>query len=139
MELIDLTRIFFALIAVLGLIGLMALVARKAGLTANGISFGADKRLSIAETMALDARRKVVIVRCDGREHLILLSGTGETLIDRDLPAPEHSEGDLAPVPAQSFGEAMKKLTDLGRGSNPFAEKYAEERKTAQDKENEAA
>ncbi|MEL7491381.1 MAG: flagellar biosynthetic protein FliO [Pseudomonadota bacterium] len=139
MELIDLTRIFFALIAVLGLIGLLALLARKAGLSGAGISFGADKRLSVVETMAIDARRKAVILRCDDREHLVLLSSSGETLIESNMPAMPASEQDASPEAAPSFGEAMKKLTDLGRGANPFAEKYAATKAAAETKDSNAA
>jgi len=125
MDLIDISRIVFALIAVLGMIGLAAFLARRAGFSGGGISLAKDKRLSVSETMAVDARR-VVIVKCDGREHLLLLGATSETVIASDLPA--HAS-DKAPIEqAQSFGEAMQKLRDLGRGTNPFAERYAENR-----------
>jgi len=128
MDLIDLSRILFALVAVLGLIGLIAIVARKAGLASGGLSFSAHKRLSTIETMSLDARRRVVIIKCDDREHLILLSNTGETLVDANLPTAPNAKTDEDTTPAQTFGEAMKKLTDLGRGANPFAEQYAASR-----------
>ena len=124
MDLIDISRIVFALIAVLGMIGLTAFIARRAGLSGGGISLSKDKRLSVSETMAVDARRRVIIVKCDGREHLLLLGATGETVIASDIPAPEPSEA--AAESAQKFGEAMQKLRGLGRGSNPFAERYAE-------------
>ena len=124
MDLIDVSRIVFALIAVLGMIGLTAFIARRAGLSGGGISLSKDKRLSVSETMAVDARRRVVIVKCDGREHLLLLGATSETVIANNLPAPIAAADPVEP--AQTFGEAMQKLRDLGRGANPFAEQYAE-------------
>lgn len=88
MDALTLARMAFALIAVLGLIGLCAALAKKAGL-ANGAALGRRKRLQVVEQIALDARRRAAILKCDGREHLIILGPTSELLIDRDLPAPE--------------------------------------------------
>lgn len=126
MEWADLTRIFFALIAVLGLIGLMAAIARKVGLSSGGVSFSSRKRLSTVETMAIDARRRVAIIKCDDREHLVLLSANGETLIETNLPPAPMEEAAQEPR-ATTFGEAMEKLNSFKRGTNPFAEKYARE------------
>jgi flagellar protein FliO/FliZ len=85
-ELIDISRMFFGLLAVLAMIGLCALAARKAGLVSNGFAPG-KRRLQLVETLAMDARRRLAIVRCDGKEHLILLGPATETLIDADIPA----------------------------------------------------
>lgn len=86
MDALEITRMFFALIAVLGLIGLLAAAARKAGWAAGGGAFGRPRRLAIVETLALDARRRATILRCDGREHFIILGPAGETVVASDLP-----------------------------------------------------
>ncbi len=86
---------FFALLAVIALIGLCAVAARKAGLI-SGAALTRKRRLALVETMALDARRRAVIIRCDGAEHLLIL-GAGETVVARDLPEP--AAGDVAASP----------------------------------------
>jgi len=79
-------RILFGLIAVLGLIGACAIAARKFGLVSASGGFVRKRRLHVIETLALDARRRVVIVRCDDKEHLIVLGQSSETVVD-SMPA----------------------------------------------------
>lgn len=84
MELLDWARSLFALIATLGLILGVAYGARRLGmLQANGQQ---PKRLKVTESLMLDPRRRMVIVRCDDREHLILL-GPGGDIVVGDQPA----------------------------------------------------
>lgn len=61
----------FALLFVLGLILLMARLLRATGLAPAN----AGQRLKMQEVLALDGRRRVVIVSCDGREVLLLTGG----------------------------------------------------------------
>ena len=43
------------------------------------------RRLGVAEVLALDARRRLVLVRCDGRE-MLLLTGGGQDAVLGWLP-----------------------------------------------------
>lgn len=103
MEWVDITRIVFALLAVLGLIGLAAAAARKAGLAQASFSLARRKRLAVMETLALDARRRAVIIRCDDKEHLIVLGPSGETVVASDIPAAEIPDAEPAPLPLKGF------------------------------------
>ncbi len=60
-----------ALLFVLGLILLLARLLRVTGLAPQT----SGQRLKLQEVLALDARRRVVILRCDGRELLLLTGG----------------------------------------------------------------
>lgn len=86
---------FFALIVVLALIGFCALAARRFGLGAGLVGGAAKRRLALVETLALDARRRAAILRCDGEDHLLILGPAGETIIAR-MNAPE---ANTAPAP----------------------------------------
>ena len=92
MELYDWARAVFALIATLGLLLGVAYGARRLGmLQANG---QVPKRMRITESLMLDPRRRMVIVRCDEREHLILLGPGGDIVVGEqaakaDEPKPE--------------------------------------------------
>jgi flagellar protein FliO/FliZ len=90
MDLLDFSRIFFALIAVLGMIGLCAMIAKKAGLVSGAVGLAKKRRLAIVETLPIDARRRAAIIRCDGREHLVILGQASETLIEANIPACAH-------------------------------------------------
>jgi flagellar protein FliO/FliZ len=82
------TSLKFALafVLVLGLIALGAWTLRRFGL---GMVSGATRgrRLAVIETLALDARHRLVLVRRDDREHLILF-GAGETVVETGIAAP---------------------------------------------------
>ncbi|MEE2692506.1 MAG: flagellar biosynthetic protein FliO [Pseudomonadota bacterium] len=119
MDILDFSRIFFALIAVLGMIGLCAMIARKAGLAQNALQFAKRRRLAAVESLALDARRRAVILRCDGREHLVILGPTSETVVEKDIPPAPPLEI-VEPAPQPSFADAMARLKTFA-GANPFS------------------
>ncbi len=87
MGLFDWLQAVFALIATLALIGVGAYAARRFGLMGAGARAGAERRLRVVESLMLDARRRVVILACDGREHIILLSPEGDVRIDTTAKA----------------------------------------------------
>jgi flagellar protein FliO/FliZ len=85
------TSLKFALafLLVLGLIALGAWTLRRFGL--GVVTAGTrGRRLSIVESLALDARHRLVLVRRDDREHLLLL-GNGETVVETGIVAPTSS------------------------------------------------
>ncbi len=127
MEPVALSRIFFGLIAVLGMIGLLALAMRKARLAVGSRGLSRARRLGLVETMAIDPRRRLSIVRCGAREYLIMTGPTGETVVDRDLPPAEAPEtAALKGAPAKSFGEAMRKLQAFAGERAPLEARPAE-------------
>lgn len=76
----------FALAVTLGLVGLAAYAARRwgpAGLIA--IKKPGERRLQVVESLTLDAQRRVVLIRVDAEERLLLL-GEGRML---STPAPQ--------------------------------------------------
>jgi flagellar protein FliO/FliZ len=71
----------FALAATLGLFGVGVYAARRwgpAGMFRLGGGQGA-RRLAVVETLSLDANRRLVLVRVDREERLLLL-GEGQVL-----------------------------------------------------------
>lgn len=95
MEGYGLFRFFAGLILVLGLLALFWVILRKgwlppglSGLVQLQPARGA-RRLSVRESLLLDPRRRVVIVRADGIEHVVLLGASGETVLDTRPAPPE--------------------------------------------------
>jgi flagellar protein FliO/FliZ len=109
---------FFAFVAVLALIGLAAwLVRRFAGnrLGANTIR-GRMPRLAVIDAAAVDGRRRLVLVRRDNIEHLLMIGGPTDIVVEsnivRAMPgrdqlpqrAPIGAESRIAPVPVPESG-----------------------------------
>mgnify|MGYP000571698104 CR=1 FL=1 len=91
MDAVNFFQYFAALLLVLGLLGGLALVLRRSGLAGLMPNFqrtGTLRRMEIAASVMLDARRRVVAVRVDEEEHIILLGMSGETVLDRRSAPP---------------------------------------------------
>ncbi len=87
-------RFLLALVFVLGLIGLLAMAARRMGFgfPVGAIKGARTRRLSVVEATSLDGRRRLVLVRRDNIEHLILMGPSSELLIESGIKAgPEPS------------------------------------------------
>lgn len=91
MKLIDLTQIAqlgAALAFVLALMGGLALLMRR--FTQNHpVTMPQKRRLKIVESLPIDPRRRLVILRRDDREHLVILGPTGETVIETGIESPQ--------------------------------------------------
>ena len=91
-------RFILALIFVLALIGLLAWAARRFGIARNAPHVGSkNRRLVVIETASLDSKRRLVLVRRDTTEHLLLLGVTGDLVIETGIPAKTQPDGDPAP------------------------------------------
>ena len=73
-------RILFAVAVVAALIALMGFVLKYIKLRGFAMPVSGARRMQIIEQMPLDARRRLVIVRCDQAEHLLLL-GVNEDIV----------------------------------------------------------
>ncbi len=95
MELPEYFRFVLALAFVLGLIGLLALVAKRygPGMAGSVMTKGRKKRLKIVEVMMLDGKRRAVIFRRDDVEHLVILGPNSETVVETGItPPPEAND-----------------------------------------------
>jgi flagellar protein FliO/FliZ len=82
MDWIDALRAIAALAITLGLLVGIAFVAKRYGLMQGVAPIGNKGRLRIIEQLWLDAgRSRAVILRCDGTDHLIIMSPTGTSTI----------------------------------------------------------
>ena len=58
---------------------LSALLPR--GLRAGGLAPRSGRRLAVQEVLAVDARRRLLLLRCDGREVLLLTGGAQDAVL----------------------------------------------------------
>lgn len=87
MDLIDIARYFGALLLVLGLIGVAWLATRRFGVP--GIIQRQNlRRLSVVESLMIGSRHKLLLVKRDGTEHLVLMGPQGASVIETGIAAP---------------------------------------------------
>lgn len=89
MDFSEIFRFVAALAFILGLIGVCALLARRFGLAPGASAMGSQRRLGIVEVKPVDAKHRLVLVRRDGKEHLVLMGGDTPLLLESGINAPE--------------------------------------------------
>lgn len=72
------------------------------------------RRLEVVEVQAIDPRRRLVLVRRDDKEHLILIGGPNDLMMESDITRPTFSLNDAAPLTATDHHDDNR-LPDRGR------------------------
>ncbi|MCB9948874.1 MAG: FliO/MopB family protein [Rhodospirillaceae bacterium] len=101
MEMATYLRFVLALVFVLALIGVVAWLIRRFGLAGarpTGRSHRRDRRLALIEVLPIDARRRVILLRRDRVEHLVLLGPSADVVIES--------------IPAGDFGTAVAEAAE---------------------------
>lgn len=101
---IDLNNLVLAVAAILFVIALIALMVWafrtyfSGPPSAHGFLRPRDRRLGVVETASVDARRKLLLVRRDGVEHLVMIGGPVDILIETGIKGRPHLEPPLDDV-----------------------------------------
>ena len=96
-------RFVLALVFVLGLIGLLGWAARRYGLGGRiATPAGGARRLHVVEAVGIDAKHRLVLVRRDGTEHLLLVGGPNDLVIETGIEAGGVPANDPGPGPKPS-------------------------------------
>jgi flagellar protein FliO/FliZ len=86
MEFIDVLRYFGALLLVLAMVGGAGLLARRFGVP--GVTKPTNiKRLQVVEMLMVGPRQRLIILRRDNVEHLVLSGPDGASVIESGIPA----------------------------------------------------
>ncbi|MEP3112388.1 flagellar biosynthetic protein FliO [Nisaea sp.] len=75
-------RFFLGFAFTIGLIGVVYWVARRYAGRLGIVRANTAGRLSVSGQISLDPRRRVMLVRCDEREHLLLLGPNNDLVIE---------------------------------------------------------
>jgi hypothetical protein len=116
---------FFAFVVVLALIGLAAwLVRRFAGnrLGANA-NRGRMPRLAVIDAAAVDGRRRLVLVRRDNVEHLLMIGGPTDIVVEQNIVRATPARDAAPPRPSVGGAELPPRvaLPDAGNWSDSDA------------------
>src|SRR5262245_43086331 len=75
-----------AFIVVLALIGAATWLIRRFGATRlDAAARGRQPRLAVIDTAAVDSRRKLVIIRRDNVEHLLMIGGPNDVVVEASI------------------------------------------------------
>lgn len=88
-DLPEIVRLLLALAIVISLMGGLAYILKKLGLSGAEPVTQKNKRLRLLESLPLDTRHRLVIVECDKTQHLLLLGAQQDTLIQSDIGHPK--------------------------------------------------
>ena len=101
-------RFFLAFLVVLALIGGAAYLVRRFGVDRLGTSTarGRQPRLAVIDATAVDSRRRLVLIRRDNIEHLLLIGGPTDVVVEpnivRAAPVASARDAQLAAQPARN-------------------------------------
>ncbi len=109
-SLTDYLKYVLALVFVLALIGIFAMIARRAGFGLSTSVHGKrQRRLAIVESLNIDGKRKLVLLSRDNTEHLVLLGADNDLLIECAV-TPMHN----------AFTQALNEAAQATRGDGHF-------------------
>ncbi|HMK70598.1 MAG TPA: flagellar biosynthetic protein FliO [Xanthobacteraceae bacterium] len=112
-------RFFLAFVIVLGLIGAAAWAVRRFGSGRYGAAGqrGRQPRLAVIDHASVDARRRLVLIRRDNVEHLLLIGGPTDLVVEpnivRAAPAAREVPAARTPAAADLLSRAIA-LPDTG-------------------------
>ncbi|HEV2629041.1 MAG TPA: flagellar biosynthetic protein FliO [Pseudolabrys sp.] len=80
-------RFFIAFVVVLALIGITAWVVRRFGAArlGGGSARGRQPRLAVIDAATVDGRRRLVLIRRDNIEHLLMIGGPSDVVIEPNI------------------------------------------------------
>src|SRR5262252_6319512 len=115
-------RFFVAFLIVLGVIGAIWWVVRRFGSGRLGASTrGRQPRLAVIDYASVDNRRRLILVRRDNVEHLVMIGGPTDIVVEPNIVRAVPAARDVGRAPAgiEAITRAIP-LPDNGGGSWPL-------------------
>lgn len=78
-------RFLLALILVVALIFVIAWIVRRLGLGGRFAAPRGKRRLAVVEVLPLDSKRRLVLLKCDATEHLVLLGLNDDVVVESNI------------------------------------------------------
>jgi hypothetical protein len=116
-------RFFIAFVIVLALIGAAAYLVRRFGATALNAAVaarGRQPRLAVIDAATIDGRRRLVLIRRDNIEHLIMIGGPTDVVIEPNIVRAASTAPARETPPARVTGgiaDALPRAVPLAEGA----------------------
>ncbi|MFZ1923940.1 MAG: flagellar biosynthetic protein FliO, partial [Xanthobacteraceae bacterium] len=111
-------RFFLAFLVVLALIGIAAWAVRRfgAGRLGSSTARGRQPRLAVIDYASVDGRRRLILVRRDNVEHLLMIGGPSDIVVEPNIVRAVAAPRDAARPPAGI--EALPRAIPLPEAGN---------------------
>ncbi len=107
-------RFFLAFLIVLGLIGVTAwLVRRFGGGQLSNTTRGRQPRLAVIDYASVDARRRLILVRRDNVEHLLMIGGPTDVVVEANIVRATPAARDAAAARPPVAGDTLPRVIPL--------------------------
>ena len=116
-------RFFVAFLIVLALIGAIAWAVRRFGSGRLGTSArGRQPRLAVIDYASVDGRRRLILVRRDNVEHLLMIGGPSDIVVEPNIVRAVPAARDIGRAPAgiEAITRAIPLPESGGTGSWPL-------------------
>ncbi|MGO9698681.1 MAG: flagellar biosynthesis protein FliO [Xanthobacteraceae bacterium] len=118
-------RFFLAFLIVLGLIGATAWAVRRfGGGRLSNTTRGRQPRLAVIDYASVDARRRLILIRRDNVEHLLMIGGPTDVVVEpnivRATPAARDAPSARPPVAADNLPRVIPLPEAPSNGSWPL-------------------
>ncbi len=118
-------QFFVAFLVVLGLIAGTAWVVRRfGGGRTDGAARGRQPRLAVVDHASVDGRRRLLIIRRDNVEHLVMVGGPTDVVVETNILRGATSARDVAITRMPAGSDALPRAIPLpdtaGNGSWPL-------------------
>ena len=113
-------RFFFAFVIVLALIGGTAFLVRRFGGERLGASSsrGRQPRLAVIDAAAVDGRRRLILIRRDNVEHLLMIGGPSDVVVEANIVRAAAGARDAAgPRPPAALPDTLPRAVPLDEGN----------------------
>ncbi len=111
---------FFAFVAVLALIGVAAWLVRRFAGNRLGANTNRSRmpRLAVIDAAAVDGRRRLVLVRRDNIEHLLMIGGPTDIVVEPNIVRAMPGRDQLPSRPAIGGAEPQARVAPLADSGN---------------------
>jgi len=112
-------RFFLAFLIVLGLIGVTAWAVRRfgSGRLGGGAARGRQPRLAVIDYASVDGRRRLILVRRDNVEHLLMIGGPTDVVVEPNIVRAMAAPRDIGTRPPAGI-DALPRAIPLPEAGN---------------------
>jgi flagellar protein FliO/FliZ len=112
-------KALFTFVVVFAAVALIVWLVRRFGgqRLAGGAARGRQPRLAVIDQATVDSRRRLVLIRRDNIEHLLMIGGPTDVVIEPHIVRAAAAPRDAAAVRPLPAGEALARALPLGEGS----------------------
>jgi flagellar protein FliO/FliZ len=109
-------KVLIALVAVLVLLAIAFWLVRRfgGGRLGSGATRGRQPRLAVIDQAAVDGRRRLVLIRRDNVEHLLIIGGPTDVVVEQNILRAAATVRDVAPVRPAAAPDALPRAVPLG-------------------------